>query len=162
MTAAEFRAIVRAVGQRAASGAPDADVMRAFRPALWLLWLTGMLAEEMRWACWEGYLPDSRRLQVFFKEERRSIELSHQANGFVRWLHRRRRFGQRYLCPAPGGREWPLAGIGDIHDFQEEFCMTPACALPSSHCPRVEPAPSHALGAGLSSSAAGVLAGGDG
>jgi hypothetical protein len=109
MTAMDFRAINRAVSRRAVSGGPDAAAMRALRPALWFLWLTGARAEEMRRARGHGYAPESQRLRIGAKGQEVSIALGSRAARLLRWLHARHQPGQPVIFPGPDGCEWPMA-----------------------------------------------------
>jgi integrase len=111
ITPMDFRAINRAVSRRAASGAPDAKAMRALRPALWFLWLSGARVEEMRFAHWDEFRPVRARLVVHARGKDRVLDLSPQACKFLRWLQDRRPPGQRCIFPGPEGNRWDLAEV---------------------------------------------------
>jgi integrase len=105
LTPMDFRAINRAVSRRAAS----CPTMRALRPAIWFLWLTGARAEEMRRARWHQWGGD--RLLVGAKGREVSIELDPRARRLLRWLHDQGDPDQPVIFPGPDGREWSMQAL---------------------------------------------------
>jgi integrase len=127
MTPMDFRAINRAVSRRAVSAAPDAPTMRAFRPALWFLWLTGARAEEMRRARWHQWAGD--RLRVGAKGQEVSIQLDARAAGLLRWLHDRRDPGQPVIFPGSDGREWSMQALHAAFAEAVKLALLPSLSI---------------------------------
>jgi hypothetical protein len=129
----DFRAINRVVSRRAASKSPDAASMRLLRRALWFLWLTGARVDEMRWAYWDNYKPEARRLVVFIGRTERVLDLGPRAGRFLRWLHGRR--NGRHICPAPNGSAWKMPQLRTVR--RGGGARSPSAANPSGHpaCP---------------------------